>query len=54
MYELVFQAEPPVQPSTHSTIDKDPANTLAPKTEHHIKGENTIDAQNKVILPGAD
>lgn len=44
MYELVFQAEPPV-PSTYHSIDKDnnknnnPHLTLSPNSEHHIKTE---------------
>jgi DNA-binding phage protein len=54
MYELVFQAEPPVQPSIHSIIEKESNNTLLPKTEHHIEAENSIDATNKVALPGSD
>ena len=53
MYELVFQAEPPVSASIHS-IDKENINTLSPKSEHHIKAENPIDNLNKVLLPGSD
>jgi hypothetical protein len=53
MYELVFQAEPPIQASIHS-IDKDNTNTLSPKSEHHIKADIPIDGPNKVPLPGSD
>ncbi len=54
MYELVFQAEPPVQSSIHS-IEKDNVNnTLSPKSEHHITAEKPIDNLNKVPLPGSD
>ena len=53
MYELVFQAEPPIQASIHS-IDKDNTNTLSPKSEHHIKAEIPNDGPNKVQLPGSD
>ena len=53
MYELVFQAELPVQASIHS-IDKENINTLSPKSEHHIKAENQVDALHKVPLSGSD